>query len=71
MLSLILKFYEEAGKAVKEGVSINKIVKLPVIERIGRAKYVEETNVDKEYAGIEESIVNELADLVKKEADEL
>ena len=70
MLSLILKFYEEAGKAIADGVSINKITKLAVIERIGRAKYVEEANVDKEYDAIEASIVSEIEDLMRKEADE-
>ena len=71
MLSLILKFYEEAGKAVKEGVSILKITKLPVIERIGRAKYFPENEVDKAFDDIEASIESELKDLIKREAEEL
>ena len=70
MLSLILKFYDEGLKAVKEKVSINKISKLPVIEKIGRAKYVEEANVDAEYDAIEAAIVSEMAELVAKEAEE-
>ncbi len=70
MLSLILKFYDEGLKAVKEKVSINKISRLPVIEKIGRAKYVEEDKVDAEYDAIEEAIVSEMAELVAKEAEE-
>ena len=70
MLALILKFYDEAGKAIKNGVSINKLTKLDVIEKIGRAKYVEEANVDSEYDAIEAAIVSEIADVVKKEAEE-
>ncbi len=70
MLALILKFYDEGLKAVKEKVSINKISKLPVLERIGRAKYIEEANVDKEFDVIESEIVSELADLIAKEAEE-
>ena len=70
MLALILKFYDEAGKAIKNGVSINKLTKLDVIEKIGRAKYVEEANVDSEYDTIEAAIVSEIADVVKKEAEE-
>ena len=70
MLALILKFYDEGLKAVKEKVSINKISKLPVLERIGRAKYIEEAKVDKEFDVIESEIVSELADLIAKEAEE-
>ncbi len=70
MLSLILKFYDEGLKAVKEKVSINKISKLPVLERIGRAKYIEEVNVDKEFDLIETEIAAQLAELVAKEAEE-
>jgi V/A-type H+-transporting ATPase subunit A len=70
MLKLILKFYEEGQKAIKAGVSINKISKLSVLESIGRAKYVLEDNVDKEYDEIEKMIVDQLADLAKKEAEE-
>ena len=63
-------FYDEGLKAVKEKVSINKISKLPVLERIGRAKYIEEVNVDKEFDLIETEIAAQLAELVAKEAEE-
>ena len=71
MLKLILTFYKEAGEAIKQGVSIQKITKLDVIERIGRAKYVEEINVDKSYSEIEEEIRKEVAELIRKGADEV
>ena len=71
MLSLILKFYEEAGKAIQQGVSINKITTADVIERIGRAKYVEEAKVDAEYDAIENAIVSEIGEIIKKEAEEV
>lgn len=71
MLKLILTFYEEAGEAIKQGVPIQKITKLDVVERIGRAKYVEEANVDKSYDEIEADIKNEVKDLIAKGADEL
>ncbi|MCI8341980.1 MAG: V-type ATP synthase subunit A [Firmicutes bacterium] len=71
MLSLILKFYEEAGKAIKAGVSILQITKLPVIERIGRAKYFPENEVDGAYNDIENSIVSEIEEIIKKGAEEL
>ena len=40
-------------EAIAQGISITKITKMSVIERIGRAKYVEEENVDKAYDEIE------------------
>ncbi len=69
MLALILKFYKEAGKAIDAGVSINIITKIPVIERIGRAKYVEESNVDQEYNDIEAAIVAEISNIIREEAE--
>lgn len=71
MLKMILCFYHEAGKAIKAGVHIQKITKLNVIERIGRAKYIEEVNVDKSYDDIERDIAKEVDELIKKGADEL
>ena len=72
MLKLILDFYHEAQKAVKANVHIQKITKLGVIERIGRAKYIEEANVDTSYDEIQNDIILQLADLIKEEGvDEL
>ncbi|MDD4842734.1 MAG: V-type ATP synthase subunit A [Anaerotignum sp.] len=71
MLKLILSFYHEAQAAIKAGVLIQKITKLDVIERIGRAKYIEELNVDKSYDEIEKDIIKEMNELISKGADEL
>ena len=71
MMKLILTFYKEAGEAIKQGVTIQKLAKLDVIEHIGRAKYVEEINVDKRYDELENEIKAEVAELIRKGADEL
>jgi len=71
MLKLILLFYHEALEAIKQGISIQKITKMDVIERIGRAKYIEETNVDKSYDDIEKAIKTEVENLIKKGAEDL
>ena len=42
-----------------------------MIERIGRAKYVEEENVDKAYDEIEKDIQEEVDDLIQKGAEEI
>ena len=68
---MILEFYRIAGEAIAQGISITKITKMSVIERIGRAKYVEEENVDKAYDEIENDIQTEVDDLIKKGAEEL
>lgn len=71
MLKLILKYYEEASKALKQGVRVTACMKAEFIEKIGRAKYVVEQNVDKEYDFIEAQIVSELVELIKKGAETL
>ena len=70
-MKLIMTLYQEAGDAIKQGVTIQKISKMDVIERIGRAKYVEEENVDKSYNEIEAEIRKEVAELIRKGADEV
>ncbi|MCK3711358.1 V-type ATP synthase subunit A [Clostridioides difficile] len=70
MMGLILKFYKSAQDAIKQNVTINDIIKLSVLEKIGRAKYVEEGDIDAAYDSIEDEIDNELADLIKKRGAE-
>jgi len=71
MLGLIMMFYKEGKEAIRQGVSVLKVIKIPVIERIGRAKYVEEDNVDKAYDEIEKDIKASITELIKKGVDEL
>jgi vacuolar-type H+-ATPase catalytic subunit A/Vma1 len=40
LLELILKFHHFALEAVEQGVELEKVLSLPVRERIGRAKYI-------------------------------
>ncbi|HHW69822.1 MAG TPA: V-type ATP synthase subunit A [Clostridiales bacterium] len=46
MLKLILTFHKEAKQALDEGVEFNELISLPVRERIGRAKYISEENLE-------------------------
>ncbi len=66
MSGLILKFYDLAKQALSDGVNINKIVMMPVRERIGRIKYVPENDVEKEYDKIVEQIIKEIDELKKE-----
>ncbi|MDD5945074.1 MAG: V-type ATP synthase subunit A [Clostridia bacterium] len=71
MLELILHFYHKAGKAIEEGASIHKLIQIPALERIGRAKYVRERNVTKEYDEILADIDTQIDELIKEGAEEL
>lgn len=45
MLGLILEFHVLGQKALEEGVELGKIIKMPVREKIGRAKYISEDRI--------------------------
>lgn len=47
MMRLIIDFYSLGNGAIDEGVDIEDIVEIPVREKIGRAKYIEEKDIDK------------------------
>ncbi|WP_035290902.1 V-type ATP synthase subunit A [Clostridium sp. KNHs214] len=47
MLKLIVLFKEEAERALKAGVYLDKILKLPVRDRIARSKYTPESELSK------------------------
>ena len=63
--------HHKAGKAIEKNVSINKLIKIPVLERIGRAKYIRERFVTKEYDDILAEIDTEIDELIKEGAEEL
>ncbi|TQQ84253.1 V-type ATP synthase subunit A [Peptacetobacter hominis] len=69
LLKLIMQFYHKSAEAIENGADFNKIVELPVRERIGRFKYVEEKDIDDAYASIEEEMLSCLADLTAKEVE--
>jgi V/A-type H+-transporting ATPase subunit A len=47
MLDLILKFGDEAKRALDGGIYLNKILALEVRDKIARAKYIPETDISK------------------------
>lgn len=49
MLNLILSFKHEAEKALEAGVYLDKVLKLPVRDRIARSKYISEEEISKMY----------------------
>jgi len=51
MLKVILRFYERTGEAMSKGVSLTKILKLPIKAEIGRMKELREVDAVKSLAG--------------------
>lgn len=47
MMNLILEYHRKGNDALCEGVDIEDIIELPVREKIGRAKHIPETELDK------------------------
>ena len=66
-MELILEFYDVAKKALDAGVSIERLVSLPVRERIGRFKYIEFDKHEAEYKDIVFNINREIDELLQKE----
>lgn len=47
MLKVVVSFYEEGKKALEAGVYLNKILQLEIRDRIARAKYIHENELEK------------------------
>jgi len=65
MLKLILEFHKKSLLALAENVSILDISNLPVREKIARAKFLEEKQLQ-EFEEIEKTIETEINDLIKQ-----
>ena len=62
MLDIIIKFYEEASKALSLGIPLTKIRGAPVISRIARMKEVR----NEEFRKVYEDITKEISDYFRK-----
>ncbi len=60
MMKLLLEYYDLATEAIGEGASVNKLIAIPVRERIGRIKYVPETDVQAEFDNIKSMLEKEI-----------
>ncbi|TYQ14988.1 UNVERIFIED_CONTAM: V/A-type H+-transporting ATPase subunit A [Acetivibrio alkalicellulosi] len=69
MLKLIMSFYYQGKKAIESGVSIKDLFDIPVREKIGRAKYTTEDQVNSHIYNIETELKNEIESLISKEVD--
>ena len=67
MLKLIMGFYYKGQKALEAGASIKELFELPVRERIGRAKYIPEEQVNAVFNEIETQLNEQIDELTSKE----
>ncbi|HHV72753.1 MAG TPA: V-type ATP synthase subunit A [Clostridia bacterium] len=65
MLQLVLFFYDEARRALENGVYLNEIINLEVRDRIARAKYIPEDRLD-EILEIKKEVSKAIDDLISK-----
>lgn len=64
LLKLILKYYDDGIKALQDGADFKSLSELPVREKIGRFKYVEEKEISDSYKNIYNRINEEISSLV-------
>jgi len=70
MLTMVLDYYNESVKALKNGVYLGNLLNLPVREKIARAKYVDEKEISK-LDDIIKSIPKEIEGLISAVKEEV
>ncbi len=69
MMRSILCYYDKANEALNKGADIEMLVNLPVRERIGRYKYVEESKIDDEFERIQSQLDSDIKDALERSED--
>ncbi len=67
MMELILAYQDKAAAALANGADIEAVISVPVRERIGRAKFVPEDQVEETFAAIQREIAEQLDALSDRE----
>lgn len=67
MMELVLNYFDFASEALNKGVRVDDLVKLPVREKIGRYKYINNDRMEKEYEDIITNLQKEINELIQKE----
>lgn len=65
MLKMILNFYDQGKRALEQGVYLKDILNMDVRNRIARAKYIAEDNID-EIDKINEELIASIDNLISK-----
>ena len=67
LMNLVVAFYEQAKEALDQGANIQGLIKMDVREKIGRFKYIPESEIDEEYKKLRREISNSTDSTVRKE----
>lgn len=67
MMKLVLAFYSESVEALSRGASIQSLIDMAVREKIGRFKYVADSNIETEYEKITNELHTEISNACGKE----
>ena len=65
MFKLILSFYDEGKRALEQGVYLSEIMDIKVREKIARAKYIKEEDIE-QIDEIQKELSKEINDLISK-----
>ncbi len=65
MLDIVLKFYDEGLRGLDNGVYLKEVIDMPVREKIARAKYLPENELDK-INEIAKELIAEIENLISK-----
>ncbi len=65
MLKLVLNFYDQGKRALERGVYLKDIINMDVKNRIARAKYIPEDNIE-EIDNINNELINSIDNLISK-----
>ena len=66
LLKLIMLFYTKSKEAIKNGATINDISSIAVLEKIGRAKYMPESDMDNAFTQIEDELIKQIGNLSRR-----
>jgi V/A-type H+-transporting ATPase subunit A len=66
LMKMILTFNEKGKEAIQNGIHFKQIDKLPIREKIGRFKYVKETDVNQVAQDIHLEMMQQFESLVKE-----
>lgn len=69
LMRLILAYFDQSTESLKQGVNIERLVALPVRENIGRFKYTEEADLDKEFANILDILKAQIQEELSRKED--
>ena len=64
LLKLILKYFNDGMKALQDGADFKALSEIPVREKIGRFKYIEEKEIAESYENVNRQIDQEISSLV-------